>query len=150
MLQPCLVPGTVPSLEDEPTTYHHCVDLLASHPVRRILENSDLSIPTLIIPWKRTFATHLRLAHFSENLFNVTIIWTNAEVRENEGFESGGDLLLGLDEHYEVEWVQGEEGGLAFKDGFWGERRNLILVRLVGLKRIARRCSSIRSRKVAM
>ena len=120
ILQPCLVPGTVSSL-DEPTTCPHCVDLLASHSVRRILENSDLSIPTLIIPWKRTFATHLRLAHFSENLFNVTVIWSNAEVRQREGFESGGDMLDGLDDHYEVEWVHGEEEGLAFKDEFWGK-----------------------------
>ena len=97
------------------------MDFLASHSVRRILKNSDLSIPTLIIPWKRTFATHLRLAHPSENLFNVTIIWSNAEVREKEGFESGGDVLYGLDDHYEVEWVHGVEEELALKDGFWGE-----------------------------
>ena len=119
-LQPCLVPGTI-SFPGVVTTYPHCVGLLASHPVQRILDHSDLSIPTLIIPWKRTFATHLRLAHFSENLFNVTVIWSNAEVRENEGFENGGDVLIGLDEHFEVEWVHGEEGGLAFKDGFWGK-----------------------------
>ena len=123
ILQPCLVPGTVPSLPlDEPTTHPHCVDLLASHSVRRILENSDLSIPTLIIPWKRTFVTHLRLVHFSENLFNLSLIWSNAEVRQKEGFESGGDMLHGLDDNYEVEWVHGEEEGLAFKDGFWGKQ----------------------------
>ena len=120
VLQPCLVPAAISSL-DEFTTHPHCTDLLASHPVQRILDQSDLSIPTLIIPWKRTFATHLRLAHFSENLFNVTVIWSNAEVREKEGFESGGDVLIGLDEHFEVEWVHGEEEGLAFKDGFWGK-----------------------------
>ena len=119
-LQPCLVPETVSSLYEH-TTYPHCVDLLASHPVRRILENSDLSIPTLIIPWKRTFVTHLRLVHFSENLFNVSVIESNAEVREKEGFESGGDVLTGLDDNFEVEWVHGEEEGLAFKDGFWGK-----------------------------
>ena len=117
ILQPCLVPGTV----DEPKPCPHCIDLLASHSVQRILQNSDLSIPTLIIQWKRTFATHLRLVHFSENLFNVSIIWSNAEVRQKEGFESGGDLLCGLDEHFEVEWVHGEEEGLAFKDGIWGK-----------------------------
>ena len=101
---------------------NYCVDFLASHSVRRILQNSDLSIPTLIIPWQRTFATHLRLAHFSENLFtNVTVICSNAEVREKEGFESGCDVLYGLDDHYEVEWVHGVEEGLALKDGFGGE-----------------------------
>jgi len=30
-------------------------------------------------------------------------------------------VLIGLDEHFEVEWVHGEEEGLAFKDGFWGK-----------------------------
>ncbi|KIM36480.1 hypothetical protein M413DRAFT_449178 [Hebeloma cylindrosporum] len=115
LLQPCLVPAT----------NTHCADVLASHPVQRILAHSDLSIPTLIVPWKRTFATHLRLAHFSENLFNVTVVWSNAEVREKEGFGRGGDVVIGLDEHFEVEWVRGEEGegeeGLAFKGGFWGK-----------------------------
>ena len=38
-----------------------------------------------------------------------------------EGFESRGDVLYGLDDHQEVEWVHGEEEGLAFKDGFWGK-----------------------------
>ena len=98
--------------------YPRCVDFLASHSVRRILKNSDLSIPTSIIPLKRTFATHLRLAHFSENFFNVTAIWSNAEVQQKEGFENGGDALYGMDDHYEVEWVHGEEEGLALKDGF--------------------------------
>ena len=118
ILQPCLVPGTV---DENPMIYPHCVDFLASHSVRRILKNSDLSILTLIIPWKQSFSTHLRLAHFPENLFNVTVIWSNAEVRQKEGFESGGDVLYGLDEHFQMEWVHGEEEGLAFKDGFWGK-----------------------------
>ena len=86
------------------------------------------------------------LTHFSENLFNVTVICSNAEVREKEGFESGCDVLYGLDDHYEVEWVHGEEEGLAFKVGF-GERRGLIPVRLVGLEKIARRCGSKRFKK---
>lgn len=28
---------------------------------------------------------HLRLQHFDANLFNVTVIWSNAEVRHKEG-----------------------------------------------------------------
>ena len=50
-------------------------------------------------------------------------MWNNAKVRRDEGLgeeDSGGDLLIGLDEHFEVEWVFGEEEGLAFKGGFWG------------------------------
>ncbi|KAF5346705.1 hypothetical protein D9756_010345 [Leucocoprinus leucothites] len=34
--------------------------------------------------------------------------------------EDDGGMLIGLDEHFEVEWVVGEEDGLAFKGGFWG------------------------------
>ena len=79
------------------------------------------------------------------NLFNVTVIWSNAEVREKEGFESGGDVLYGLDNHYEVEWVHGEEEGWHSRMDF-GERRGLIHVRLVGLERIARRCGLKRSK----
>ena len=65
---------------------------------------------------------------------------------KRKGFESGGDVLYGLDDHYDVEWVHGEEEGLAFKGDF-GERRGLILVRLVGLERIARRCGLKRSKE---
>ena len=67
--------------------------------------------------------SHLRLSHFSGNLFNVTVMWNNAQVRSDEGLGkegSGGDVLIGLDQHFEVEWVSGEEEGLAFKGGFWG------------------------------
>ncbi|CAA7271158.1 unnamed protein product [Cyclocybe aegerita] len=119
-LRPCLVPETVPSAPFY-SPQAHCGAFLSSYAVERILSASNLSIPTYIIPWKRTFATHLRLAHFDENLFNVTILWSNAEVREKERYGSGGDLLIGLDQHFEVEWVSGENEGLAFKGGFWGK-----------------------------
>lgn len=41
-------------------------------------------------------------------------------------YEDDGDMLIGLDEHFEVEWVipsgnnKENEEGLAFKGGFWG------------------------------
>lgn len=97
----------------------------------------------------------MQLQHFNVNLFSVTIIWLNAEVRYKEELamslcsspivyshiaiqtcdkgqtplhnhgsdESDGDMSVGLDEHFAVEWVIGEkegEEGLAFKDGCWG------------------------------
>jgi hypothetical protein len=125
-LQPCLVPASVRLSSDSLFEFPQCVNLLSSHSVQRILAASDLSIPTYIISWKRFLATHLRLAHFNENLFNVTVIWSNSEIREKEGYLDGeGDLLTGLDDQYEVEWVHGstgqEEEGLAFKGGFWGK-----------------------------
>ncbi|CAA7271165.1 unnamed protein product [Cyclocybe aegerita] len=124
-LQPCVVPETLSfSQLTGHRSHEDCAALLTSHTVKRILSASNLSIPTYIIPWKRSFSTHLRLAHFDANTFNVTILWSNAEVREKEGYsnEKGGDVLLGLDKHFEVEWVggsEGEEEGLAFKGGFW-------------------------------
>ncbi|TFK32568.1 beta-lactamase/transpeptidase-like protein [Crucibulum laeve] len=124
-LQPCLVHSSIETTGPSVHTHDHCSSVLNSHSVQRILGATNLSIPTFIIPWKRAFATHLRLRHFSGNLFNVTVIWTNAEVRAKEGLSlSGkdkGDSIIGLDEHFEVEWVHGEDEGLAFKGGFWGK-----------------------------
>ena len=127
VLQPCLILASVPFSSDALSEFSHCANLLSSSSVQRILGVSDLSIPTYIISWQGFFTTHLRLTHFNENLFNVTVIWSNAEVREKEGYSDGengtkGDVLIGLDEHYEVEWVHGENGeeGLAFRGGFWG------------------------------
>jgi len=105
-LKPCLIPSSLP---DPNSTYPlrthaHCAALLSSHPVQRILSISDLSTPTYIVAWKRTFATHLRLSHFDENLFNATVLWSNADVREKEGYGSiKGDILVGLDFNFNVE-----------------------------------------------
>lgn len=105
------------------SAHEQCAEILESWTAQRIITTLDFSVPTFIIPWKRTFATHIRLAHFFGNLFNASILWSNAEVRAREGYSAGGDLLIGLDEHFEVEWVNGEgkEEGLAFKGGFWGK-----------------------------
>lgn len=45
-----------------------------------------------------------------------------------EEWEDEGDMLIGLDDHFKLEWVlphnthnnDGGEEGLAFKGGFWG------------------------------
>jgi len=45
-------------------------------------------------------------------------------VREKEGHkrnERGDDMVIGFDENFEVEWVHGDDEGLAFKGGFWGK-----------------------------
>ncbi|KAF9545225.1 beta-lactamase/transpeptidase-like protein [Agrocybe pediades] len=127
-LKPCLVPETASGAKHAlgNIPHEHCEGLLKSKTVQRILGASDLSVPTFIIPFKRTMSTHLRLSHFSGNLFNVTVLWSNAEVREREGYSRNGvgdDLLTGFDDRFEVEWVHGEdsEEGLAFKGDFWGQ-----------------------------
>ncbi|KAJ3789678.1 beta-lactamase/transpeptidase-like protein [Lentinula aff. detonsa] len=88
-----------------------------------------LNIPTLIIPFNGFFSTHIMLRHFSGNLFNGSILWSNRAIREQEGYHSGdsdndGDIIIGFDDRFEVEWVHESdmsEEGLAFKGGFWGK-----------------------------
>ncbi|KAJ7130378.1 beta-lactamase/transpeptidase-like protein [Mycena epipterygia] len=101
-----------------------CADTLAHPVVQTILDASAADIPTLIAPFKRTFSTHLRLAHFAGNLFNVSLIWSNRDVRRAEGHVLGGDVLVGLDNRFVVEWVPGEAiaaDGWAFRGDFWGK-----------------------------
>ncbi|KAJ7681368.1 beta-lactamase/transpeptidase-like protein [Mycena rosella] len=103
-----------------------CTATLA-HPVARAIlaASSPNDVPTLIAPFKRTFATHLRLAHFAGNVFNASVVWSNADVRRAEGHKEAGDVLVGLDNRFVVEWVPsgGENGadGWAFGSDFWGK-----------------------------
>ncbi|KAF9441628.1 beta-lactamase/transpeptidase-like protein [Macrolepiota fuliginosa MF-IS2] len=147
VLQPCLVPPQHYSLTShsdhlhsskETHAYHvhaHCEALLTSPTAQYIFSQTNLSIPTLLIPFKRTFATHLRLQHFTRNIFNISVLWGNAELRRAEGYSYSGDLhmyagkaekqhilpsplfpagnggdegnmLIGLDENFEVERVE--------------------------------------------
>ncbi|KAJ6471138.1 beta-lactamase/transpeptidase-like protein, partial [Mycena vitilis] len=99
-----------------------CTDVVSHPVVKSILDVSTSGIPTFIVPFKRTFSTHLRLAHFTGNLFNASIIWSNNDVRRTEGHTQGGDVLVGLDNRYTVEWVPGRsfaEDGFAFTGDFW-------------------------------
>jgi hypothetical protein len=52
------------------------------------MEASDLTIPTFIASSPRYFMTHFRIQHFYGNLFNLTAIWSNAEVRKKEGLST--------------------------------------------------------------
>lgn len=70
------------------------------------------------------------LRHFNGNIFNGSIIWSNWAVREDEGYHHhlpggiDGDVIIGFDDRFEVEWVDASESseeGLAFKGGFWGK-----------------------------
>ncbi|KAJ6453711.1 beta-lactamase/transpeptidase-like protein [Mycena sanguinolenta] len=107
-----------------------CSEMLRTPAVQRILSapiQDNITVPTFIIPFKRWFSTHLRFAHFAGNTFNVSMIWTNAEVRKAEGYPEGGDVVVGLDERDEVEWVGGhggKEDGWAFKGDFWGKGKD--------------------------
>ena len=63
----------------------------------------------------------MRLTHFSDNIFNGSIFWTNSAVREQEGYGTDGDVVIDFS-GFEAEWVnEGGEGGLAFKGNLWGQ-----------------------------
>ncbi|KAF8188844.1 beta-lactamase/transpeptidase-like protein [Mycena galopus ATCC 62051] len=114
-IQPCFVQSKSKSAA--------CRAMFDTPVVQRILDASSAdAIPTFIVPFKRWFSTHLRFAHFAGNTFNVSLIWTNAEARAAEGYPEGGDVVVGLDDRYEVEWVKGGEEGWAFKGNFWGKQ----------------------------
>lgn len=53
----------------------------------------------------------------------MSLIWSNGEARRKEGYPEGGDVVVGFDDRYVVDWVPGhdEEDGFAFTDGFWGK-----------------------------
>ncbi|KAG6869876.1 hypothetical protein C0993_005763, partial [Termitomyces sp. T159_Od127] len=91
------------------------------HPTTQLLLSKTPvgDVPTLVIPFHRTFATHLRLTHWSGPWFNVTVAWGNH--RDHESKDDKNRILIGLDEQFEVEWVtSGKEEGLAFRGGIWG------------------------------
>ncbi|KAF5346761.1 hypothetical protein D9756_010354 [Leucocoprinus leucothites] len=164
-----LPPRSQSSRKEHTTTHHSVLSKpalslpylpLLLHPPARLatcspfLNETNLTIPTLIVPVKGSFVTHLQLQHFDANLLNLTIIWSIAEVQRKEGLatpppsplimdsciairprdkgqtplhtdhgrdEADRDILIGLDEYFEVERaVREEDEGLVFKRGFWG------------------------------
>ncbi|KAJ6575598.1 beta-lactamase/transpeptidase-like protein [Mycena vulgaris] len=114
-ISPCFVQSKTAGLSAA------CTQIITTPVVQRILGASALDIPTFIVPFTRTFSTHVRLAHFSGNTFNASLIWSNGAARAKEGYPADGDVVVGFDERYEVEWVSGEEEGWAFKGDFWGK-----------------------------
>ncbi|KAG6864602.1 hypothetical protein C0991_008334 [Blastosporella zonata] len=97
-----------------------CAAFIQQPATQLLLSNTPVSkVPTIIIPFHRTFATHLRLTHWSGPWFNVSVVWVNHNTEDSK--EQRNRVLIGLDERFEVEWVtvNGEEG-LAFRGGIWG------------------------------
>ncbi|KAJ7236035.1 beta-lactamase/transpeptidase-like protein [Mycena rebaudengoi] len=92
-----------------------CTNVIMDPVVQQILSASD-DIPTLIVPFKEP--------HFSGNIFNMSLIWSNHDVRMAEGHTESTDVLVGLDNRYVAEWVVGSssaEDGFAFNGDFWGK-----------------------------
>ncbi|KAJ4481281.1 beta-lactamase/transpeptidase-like protein [Lentinula aciculospora] len=133
VLHPCYV-----GIKTKRPSHSRCALVIADTVTQQIIESpftlnstlkDTLNIPTLIIPFNGFFSTHIMLRHFDGNLFNGSVLWSNHHVRENEGYHNGheeveGDIIIGFDERFEVEWVHESElseEGLAFKGGFWGK-----------------------------
>ncbi|KAJ7065138.1 beta-lactamase/transpeptidase-like protein [Mycena belliarum] len=99
---PCAVPATSPA----------CAATLAHPAARALLRTAPAGVPVLLAPFARTFSTHVRLVHFAGGVFNASLVWAR------------GDVLVGLDRRFEVEWVPrggaGGEDGWAFRGDFWG------------------------------
>ncbi|KAG6860771.1 hypothetical protein C0995_007674 [Termitomyces sp. Mi166 len=134
LLQPCYVPPGSLSIHTSPSIHREhaygnkksstnraqsCAAFLQHPTTQLLLSKTPADIPTLVMPFPRTFATHLRLTHWSGPWFNVTIAWGNH--REHESKDEKNRILIGLDERFEAEWVTyEEEEGLAFRGGIWG------------------------------
>ncbi|KAH6904353.1 beta-lactamase/transpeptidase-like protein [Coprinopsis sp. MPI-PUGE-AT-0042] len=152
-LVPCLVPESMAGLSPLNTgnaeqqspllavtrfenPHTNCTHVLSLPSSKRVLENSPLDRPTYIIQWEeRTISNVQRLTHFDANLFNSSVALSNADIRRQEGYSVGlgedeGDILIDLDQSFEVEWVNprdfasstgGKEEGLSFRGNFWGK-----------------------------
>nr|GAT61300.1 predicted protein [Mycena chlorophos] len=102
-----------------------CAAVLRAPNVQQILATSlpPDQVPTFVVPFKRTFSTYIRLAHFDRNLFNASVIWTtpSADASDLE------DVVVGLDRRYLAEWVPDADSegpgqdGWAFRGDFWGK-----------------------------
>lgn len=125
--------GSINEFENPHTNCTHVFSLASS---RRLLANTPLDRPTYVATWDRSLSNLVRFEHFDSNLFNATVAWSNADIRRKEGLSSAGvedegDILIELDQRYNVEWVAAggelgsEEGdseeGLAFTGNFWGK-----------------------------
>ncbi|KAK7442199.1 hypothetical protein VKT23_016171 [Stygiomarasmius scandens] len=127
-LKPCYV-GPRTTTPERSLQSEECRKFVENSASRRILQSPVLSpkeeeetdIPTLLIPFPNAFfITHILLRHFDGNLFNASTVFTNYDVRVREGYREEGDIISGLDDRYEVEFVPGEEEGFAFRGNFWG------------------------------
>ncbi|KAJ7153963.1 beta-lactamase/transpeptidase-like protein [Mycena crocata] len=122
VIQPCFVESETSGLTAA------CTELINTPVVQRILgASSPEAFPTFIVPYRRTFSTHLRLTHFDANTFNASLIFSNGDVRNAEGYPPDGDVIVGFDNRYEAEWIGngGDGDGFAFKGNFWGMEGNL-------------------------
>ncbi|KAJ6625232.1 beta-lactamase/transpeptidase-like protein [Mycena sp. CBHHK59/15] len=119
------LPAVLPSVSfaQMEGTFHHGA-YGSIQPCFRILGASSDTIPTYIVPFKGFFSSYLRLAHFSGNTFNASVIWSNNDARQAEGYGEDGDVIVGFDDRYVVEFVAGDspaEDGFAFTGNMWGK-----------------------------
>jgi len=113
-VSPCHLQAKSPS----PT----CVSFLRSDTVKPIIESLDYSIPTLIAPYYRFFSSHLVFTHFDENLFNVSIFFSNADIRRERGLSEDGDVVFERDTALALWMDHSIDGrGWGMMGNWWGK-----------------------------
>lgn len=117
---PCLVQSDLTAVSDD-------CQKLAHHPVVAKALNATASSVNeplaLVAPFSKFFVSYVVMRHFDGNLFNASFVWSNWDDREREGYSKNneGSLITGIDDRFEVEWVETEtENGFAFRGNFWG------------------------------
>jgi CubicO group peptidase (beta-lactamase class C family) len=77
-LRPCLIPESISSISKLPhtalhNTHAHCNAYLSSPPIRRLLADTDLTRPTLVIPFDRVATTHLLISQGSDESWSLNV-----------------------------------------------------------------------------
>ncbi|KAF6765483.1 beta-lactamase/transpeptidase-like protein [Ephemerocybe angulata] len=92
--QPLLTEDTLGSRprQEYENPHANCTAVLSLPSTRRILafasDGTGNDVPeTYITPFQRTFGTHLLLRHWSGDLFNVSVVWTNDDRRAELGLD---------------------------------------------------------------
>ncbi|KAF9049390.1 beta-lactamase/transpeptidase-like protein [Hymenopellis radicata] len=100
-----------------------------NHPViQQVLGNS--TTPALVMPYPRYWAKYILFQHFDGNLFNASMIWTNWDMRREEGLETNmdevteGDVITGQDARFVAEWIDGQ---WALRGDFWGASGDVVI-----------------------
>ncbi|TFK70844.1 beta-lactamase/transpeptidase-like protein [Pluteus cervinus] len=84
---------------------------------RKLPKAAQPGVPMLIAHWRKLFSSHLVLAHFQDNLFNVSTASSMPTGDSAYPFWSyGADFPTG----WEAQFASGDDQGFGFLGGFWG------------------------------
>lgn len=115
----------VPSAQSNASSLTDACAEVINHPVVQEILGAAPNA-TFIAPFQKYFSSYILFEHFDANIFNSTLIWSNYDVRQEEGLandkEDSGHIVVWMLPRYEVEWVDtpADGTGWAFKGDFWG------------------------------